>query len=55
MTKYQDMEKEKGDLQRKYVSIKEVYEQSKMLSEQAKTKLKNLHQEKETSEKVIKA
>ena len=53
MTKYKEMEKEKGDLQKKYASIKVVYEQSKMLSEQAKTKLKNLHQEKETWKKSL--
>ena len=34
---------------------KEVYEQTKVLPEQTKTKLKNLNQEKETSEEVIKA
>ena len=49
------MEKEKKDIERKYASIKEVYEQIKVLSEQTKTKLKNLNQEKETSEEVIKA
>ena len=42
------MEKE-----RKYTSIKEVYQQTKILLEQTKTKLKNLHQEKETPEEVI--
>ena len=42
-------------MERKYVSIKEAYEQTKILSDQTKTKLKNLHQEKETSEEVIKA
>ena len=35
--------------------MKEVYEQTKVLSEQTKTKLKNLNQEKETSEEVIKS
>ena len=49
------MEKEKKDIERKYVIIKEAYEQTKVLSEQTKEKLKNLHQEKETSEEVIKA
>ena len=47
--------KRKEDMERKYVSIKEAYEQTKILSDQTKTKLKNLHQEKETSEEVIKA
>ena len=49
------MEKEKKDIERKYASIKEVYGQTKILLEQTKAKLKNLHQEKETSEEVIKA
>ena len=49
------MEKEKKDIERKYVIIKEAYEQTKVLSEQTKEKLKNLHQEKETSEAVAKA
>ena len=53
--RYKGMEKEKKDIERKYASIKEVYEQIKVLSEQTKTKLKNLNQEKETSEEVIKA
>ena len=48
------MEKEKTDVERKYVS-KKVYEQTKILSGQTHIKLKNLHQEKETLEKVIKA
>ena len=48
------MEKEK-DVERKYASSKEVYEQTKILSEQTNIKLKNLHQEKETSEEVITA
>ena len=39
----------------KDISIKQVYEQIKILSELTKRKLKNLHQEKETSEEVIKA
>ena len=43
------------DIKRKYASIKEIYKQTKVLSEQTKTKLKNLNQEKETSEEVIKA
>ena len=38
------MEKEKKDIQRKYASIKEVYEQPKILSKQTKTKLKNFNQ-----------
>ena len=49
------MEKEKKDIERKYVNIKEAYELTEILSEQSKTKLKNLHQEKETSKEVIKA
>ena len=53
--RYEEKEKEKKDIERKYASIKEVYEQTKILSEQTKTKLKNLHQEKGTFEKVIKA
>ena len=53
--RYKEMEKEKKDIERKYVSIKEVYGQTKILLEQTKAKLKNLHQEKETSEEVIKA
>ena len=53
--RYEEIEKEKKDIERKYGSIKEVYQQTKILSEQTKTKLKNLHQEKETFEKVIKA
>ena len=36
---YKEMEKEKKDVERKYASIK-VYEQTKILSEQTKTKLK---------------
>ena len=51
--RYKETEKENKDIERKYASIKEVYEQTKILSEQTKTKLKNLHQEKETSEEVI--
>ena len=51
----QKIEKEKKDIERKYDSIKEVYEQTKILSEKIKTKLKNLHQEKETPPEVIKA
>ena len=47
------MEKEKKDIERKYASIKEVYEDTKVLSEQTKIKLKNLNQEKQTSEEVI--
>ena len=39
----------------KNISIKQVYEQIKILSELTKIKLKNLHLEKETSEEVIKA
>ena len=53
--RYKEMEKEKKDIERKYASIKEVYGQTKILLEQTKAKLKNLHQEKETSEEVIKA
>ena len=37
------MDEEKKDIERKYVSIKEVYEQTKILSEKIKAKLKNLH------------
>ena len=48
------MEKERTDIERKYVIMKKVQEQTKTLSEQTKTKLKTLHQEKETSEEVIK-
>ena len=44
--RYKEMEKEKKDKERKYASIKEVYKQTGILSEQTKTKLKNLHQEK---------
>ena len=46
------MEKEKIDMEWKYSIVKEV---TKILSEQTKAKLENLHQEKETSEEVIKA
>ena len=53
--KHKEMEKEKKDVEGKYASIKEVYEQTKILSEQTKIKLKNHHQEKETSEEIIKA
>ena len=55
--KCKEMEKEEKAVERKYVSIKEVCEQTKILSVQTKTKLKNFYQEKETSEevKVIKA
>ena len=53
--RYKEMEKEKKGLERKYASIKEVYKQTKLLSEQTKTKLKHLHQENERSEEVIKA
>ena len=49
------MKKEKKYVERKYASIKEVYEQTKILSEQAKTKLRNFHQEKEKFEEFIKA
>ena len=49
------MEKEKRAVDRKYANIKEVYEQTKILPEQTKTKLKNINLEKETSEEVIKA
>ena len=49
------MEKKKKDIESKYVNIKEAYELTEILSEQSKTKLKNLHQEKETSKEVIKA
>ena len=38
-----------------FSTIKEVYEQTKILSVQTKTKLKNLNQEKETPEEIIKA
>ena len=51
--RYKETEKENKDIEREYGSIKEVYKQTKILSEQTKTKLKNLHQEKETSEEVI--
>ena len=37
-----------------HVSIKEVYEQTKILSKQTKTALKNIHEEKETSEVIKK-
>ena len=45
------MEKEKKDVKFHY---KKVYEHTKILSEQTKIKLKNLHQEMETMEAVIK-
>ena len=51
--RYKETEKENKDIEREYGSIKEVYKQTKILSEQTKTKLKNLHQEKETFEEVI--
>ena len=50
--KYKEMEKEKIDMEWKYSIVKEV---TKILSEQTKAKLENLHQEKEISEEVIKA
>ena len=50
--KYKEMEKEKIDMEWKYSIVKEV---TKILSEQTKAKLENLHQEKETSAEVIKA
>ena len=53
--KYKEMEKGNKDVERKYAIMKEVYDQTEILSEQTKTKLKNHHQEKETSEVVIKA
>ena len=53
--KYKQIEKEKKNVERKYAIIKEVYGQTKTISEQTTTKLKHLHQEKETSEEVIKA
>ena len=43
------------DVERKYASIKEAYEQTKTLSKQIKTKPKNISHGKETSERVIKA
>ena len=42
------------DIERKYISIEEVNGQTKMLSDQTKTKAKNLYQEKETLKEVIK-
>lgn len=53
--KYIEMKKEKKDIERKYSSIKEVYQHTKILSEQTKAKVKNLHQEKEISVEVLKA
>ena len=53
--KYKELEKGNKDVERKYAIMKEVYDQTEILSEQTKTKLKNHHQEKETSEVVIKA
>ena len=53
--KYKQMEKEKKNVERKCAIIKEAYGQTKTISEQTTTKLKHLHQEKETSEEVIKA
>ena len=43
------MKKSKNGVARIYASIKEVYEQTEILSEQTKTALKNIHQEKETA------
>ena len=43
------MQKEKKDIEWIYSRIKEVYKQTKILSEQTKTKLKNVHQVKETN------
>ena len=49
------MKKSKNGVARIYASIKEVYEQTEILSEQTKTALKNIHQEKETAEEAIKS
>ena len=48
------MEKEKKDIERKYVSIKEAYELTEILSEQSKTKLKNLIRKKKHLKKSLK-
>lgn len=53
--KYKEVEKEKKGVEKNYASLKEVCWQTKILSEQAKTNLKNIHQEKELSEEFIKA
>ena len=42
------------DIDRTYISTEEVNGQIKMLSEQTKTKVKNLYQEKKTLKEVIK-
>ena len=52
--RYKETKKEKKGIDGKYASIKEVYEQTNILSQQTKTKLENLHQEQETSAEVIK-
>ena len=41
--RYKETEKEKKDIDGKCASIKEVYEQTNILSEQTKIKLENLH------------
>ena len=41
--RYKETEKEKKDIDGKYASIKEVYDQTNILSEQTKIKLENLH------------
>lgn len=53
--KYIEMKKEKKDIERKYSSMKKVYQHTKILSEQTKAKVKNLHQEKEISVEVLQA
>ena len=53
--KYKEMEKEKKDVDRKFASIKEVYNETKIQSEQTKIKLKNLYCYKETYQEFIKA
>ena len=52
--KYKQTEKEKTGVEKKYVS-KKVYDQTKIIIGQIYIKLKNLYQEKEILEKVIKA
>ena len=41
--RYKETKKEKKGIDGKYASIKEVYEQTNILSEQTKIKLENLH------------
>ena len=53
--KYKEMEKEKKNVDRKFASIKELYNETKIQSEQTKTKLKNLYYYKETYQEFIKA